>query len=156
MDNKILLTIFIIIFYIHFINGKDSIYNDMTCDGIPRYLTKDEVLKIKNAFFIAFYCKDNLYIKTDNSYMENFVEFPDENGRTKKYISDTHPSDEFESGRCITTRFVICTSNSECLSDKCFNSFCVFNDENSIVHCNSIYRGGRRSYMYCDKWGKHS
>ena len=52
----------------------------MTYNDIPKYLTKDEVVKIKNVFFIAFYCKDNLCVKTDNGYIENFVEFPDENG----------------------------------------------------------------------------
>ena len=44
----------------------------------------------------------------------------------KKYISNTCPHDEFKSGRCITTRFVNCTTDFECLSDKCFNSFYAF------------------------------
>jgi len=29
-----------------------------------------------------------------------FVEFPDENGKKKKYIAKTCPCDEFESERC--------------------------------------------------------
>ncbi|KAL6632374.1 hypothetical protein LY90DRAFT_518012 [Neocallimastix californiae] len=44
-----------------------------------------------------------------------------------------------------------CTSNSDCLSNKCLKSVCVFNDDNPIVHCDDIYLGGGRSYMYCGK-----
>jgi len=57
VNNQILITIFIIIIYIHFINGESSIYSDMTYNDIPKYLTKDEVVKIKNVFFIAFIVK---------------------------------------------------------------------------------------------------
>ncbi|KAL6632494.1 hypothetical protein U3516DRAFT_792291 [Neocallimastix sp. 'constans'] len=44
-----------------------------------------------------------------------------------------------------------CTSNSDCLSNKCLKSVCVFNDDNPIVHCDDIYLGGGRSYMHCGK-----
>ena len=101
-------------------NDEDSIYNDMTSDDIPKYLTKDEVLKIKNVFFISFYYKDNFCVKTDNRYMENIVEFPDENGRMKKYITDICLSRNIQSGICKTTISANCTANSECLSNKCF------------------------------------
>jgi len=92
----------------------------MTSDDIPKYLTKDEVLKIKNVFFISFYYKDNFCVKTDNRYMENIVEFPDENGRMKKYITDICLSRNIQSGICKTTISANCTANSECLSNKCF------------------------------------
>jgi len=62
MKSKILVTIFVIIFYIHFINGEDSIYNDMTSDDIPKYLTKDEVLKIKNVFYLSFFTVKTIYV----------------------------------------------------------------------------------------------
>ena len=65
MKNKIYLTIFIIILCIPFINGESLFYED-----IPKYLTKDEVLKLKNAVFVAFYCKDNLCAKTKHSYTD--------------------------------------------------------------------------------------
>jgi len=70
MQNKIVLAIFTIIFYIYFINCESLSYED-----VPKYLTKDEVLKLKNAVFVAFYCKDNLCAKTKHSYTDFFVEF---------------------------------------------------------------------------------
>jgi len=153
MQNKIVLAIFTIIFYIYFINCESLSYED-----VPKYLTKDEVLKLKNAVFVAFYCKDNLCAKTKHSYTDFFAEFPDENGKMKKYITETCPHDQFESGECNTEIYydgnifyTNCTSNSDCLSNKCLKSVCVFNDENPIVHCDDIYLGGGRSYMHCGK-----
>ncbi|KAG4095489.1 hypothetical protein H8356DRAFT_1427093 [Neocallimastix lanati (nom. inval.)] len=125
---------------------------------VPKYLTKDEVLKLKNAVFVAFYCKDNLCAKTKHSYTDFFVEFPDENGRMKKYITETCPRDKIGTKMCNTEIYydgnlfyTNCTSNSDCLSNKCLKSVCVFNDDNPIVHCDDIYLGGGRSYMHCGK-----
>lgn len=148
MKNKIILTILIIIFYIHFTNGKGLSYDD-----IPNYLTKDEVLKLKNAYFVAFYCKDNLCAKTNYEYTDSFVEFPDENGKMKKYITDTCPRNKFKYGMCNGKNqfYTNCTTNSDCLSNKCLKNVCVFNDENPIVHCDDIYLGGKKSYMHCGK-----
>jgi len=32
-----------------------------------------------------------------------------------------------------------CTTDSECLSNKCSNNYCVFNEETPIIHCDNIY-----------------
>jgi len=50
----------------------------------------------------------------------------------------------------------ICKNDSDCLSNKCVNNFCVFNDETPIEHCDDIYTEPgflrfRSSYMYCGK-----
>ncbi|KAL6597636.1 hypothetical protein LY90DRAFT_513289 [Neocallimastix californiae] len=153
MKNKIYLTIFIIILCIPFINGESLFYED-----IPKYLTKDEVLKLKNAAFVAFYCKGDLCCKTEYGYTEYFAEFPDENGRMKKYITKTCAHDKIGTEKCNGKSYAEgqvfytnCTADSDCLSNKCLKNVCVFNDENPIVHCDDIYLGGSRSYMYCGK-----
>ncbi|KAG4102885.1 hypothetical protein H8356DRAFT_1271586 [Neocallimastix lanati (nom. inval.)] len=122
----------------------------LSYEDVPKYLTKDEVLKLKNAVFVAFYCKDNLFAKTKHSYTDFFVEFPDENGRIMKYITETCPRDKIGTKMCNTEIYydgnlfyTNCTSNSDCLSNKCLKSVCVFNDD--------IYLGGGRSYMHCGK-----
>jgi len=76
----------------------------------------------------------------------------------KKYITETCPRDKIGTEMCNTEIYydgnifyTNCTSNSDCLSNKCLKSVCVFNDENPIVHCDDIYLGGGRSYMHCGK-----
>jgi len=44
-----------------------------------------------------------------------------------------------------------CSNDSDCLSNKCFNNYCIFNEKNPIVNCDDIYTGNRKSYMYCGK-----
>ena len=49
-----------------------------------------------------------------------------------------------------------CENDYECLSNKCFNKYRVFNDENPIVRCDSYYKQTslisiRGSYMHCGK-----
>ena len=47
----------------------------------------------------------------------------------KKYIPKACQLSSVESGECIINEYANCTENSECLSNKCFNRFCLFNDE---------------------------
>ena len=44
-----------------------------------------------------------------------------------------------------------CNNYSQCLYDKCVNGYCIFNENAPVVHCNNIYLGLRKSYMYCGK-----
>jgi len=50
---------------------------------------------------------------------------------------------------------MLCNKDSECLSNKCYNNHCCFNNENEIEHCDNIYSNslflGESSYMYCGK-----
>ena len=53
-----------------------------------------------------------------------------------KYISEFHRyENESETLRCVEH----CTTDSQCLSNKCFDKCCVFNDETPVVHCDDIY-----------------
>ncbi|ORY27154.1 hypothetical protein LY90DRAFT_674412 [Neocallimastix californiae] len=50
----------------------------------------------------------------------------------------------------------ICTKNSECLSDRCVNGFCVFNDLNPVTCCVTVYthkflKAKPESHMHCGK-----
>jgi len=49
-----------------------------------------------------------------------------------------------------------CTDDSNCLSNKCFNNACIFNEENPIVYCTNEYSynafwNRRKSVMHCGK-----
>ena len=106
---------------------------------------KNEVLNIHNEFYISFYCKDNICVSTDYSYLDKTIEIPNNKGEMIKYITDTCRYDNID--YCITN----CTINSECLSNKCYNNKCIFNEENPIIHCDNIYINNKSSYMYCGK-----
>jgi len=117
-------------------------------------LTKDEVLNITNRYYISFYCKDNICVSTDYNYNDSIIEIPDENGNKKKYITHTCTYDDIKIKKCNVLKN--CTIDSECLSNKCFDNRCVFNNETSIIHCDAIYTPStlfkkKSSYMYCGK-----
>jgi len=46
-----------------------------------------------------------------------------------------------------------CTSDSQCLTNKCIDGVCIFNEEDPTEFCTSIYINLfiRFSYMYCGK-----
>jgi len=49
-----------------------------------------------------------------------------------------------------------CKSNSDCLSNKCVNKHCTYNEEEPIIHCDDIYSSHwfiikESSYMHCGK-----
>eukprot|EP00833_Pecoramyces_ruminatium_P010668 jgi/Orpsp1_1/1184700/evm.model.c7180000090632.2 len=97
----------------------------------------------------CFFCKNDICVLTKNDYSEHVIEFPDQNNNTISYIIETCAYDKIIANDCNSIKN--CTTDSECLSNKCFNNFCAFNEENPIVHCDNIYTGGRTSYMYCGK-----
>jgi len=145
--NNIILYLYIII-YIQFVNAYKK--------GVV--LRKDEVLKITNEYYISFFCKNDTCVSVDG-YSDRTIEIPDENGNLIKYISLTFPYDEIklEKPNCLEK----CTTDSQCLSNKCFYNCCVFNDETPIVHCDDIYSRPtlfkeRSSYMHCGKAWKDS
>ncbi|ORX41832.1 hypothetical protein BCR36DRAFT_587695 [Piromyces finnis] len=138
MFNKTILTFLFIIIYFQFASANE----------LNEVLSKKEVLNITNEFFISYYCKDDICVKTDNEYKEKFVEIPDKNERVIKYIVDTCSSEEIINGRCFSEK---CISDAHCLSNKCIDSHCAFNEETPIVHCDDIYIGVKKSYMHCGK-----
>jgi len=111
-------------------------------------ISKDEVLKFKDKFYVSFYCKDDICVYTDCYYNEPYVRIPDKEGNYTKYITYTCNYEKIELNDCAygvpydnSLVSVKCTFDSECLSNKCFNNHCVFNEETPIVHCDNIYSG---------------
>ncbi|OUM58163.1 hypothetical protein PIROE2DRAFT_16642 [Piromyces sp. E2] len=142
-------------------------------------LKKSEILKIKNEYHLSYFCKNDICTKVNRNCFEYFVEIPDENNNKKLYISETYRYDEIKSLKhefllsskikCNSTTELInnedcyinvytsfkCTSNSQCLSNKCVDGACIYNEENPIEFCTSIYHSifffYGFSYMNCGK-----
>eukprot|EP00833_Pecoramyces_ruminatium_P014520 jgi/Orpsp1_1/1188552/evm.model.d7180000065679.1 len=120
--------------------------------------SKSDVLKQTDILFTSYYCKNDVCVLVDYEYKKPFIEIPDENGNVTLYNTYTCTYDKAKSGNCISTIYigdlslsVECTADSQCLSNKCIDNYCVFNDETPIVHCDDIYTGKRNSYMHCGK-----
>ena len=127
-------------------------------------LTKDEVLKLTDAKPIKYYCKNNLCTYVQNNIQDPFAIFFDENEEATSYIIETCTYDNAILGNCpnITKTIegkyysTICTENSDCLSDRCVNGFCVFNDLNPVICCVNVYTftwlsGKPDSHIHCGK-----
>lgn len=81
------------------------------------------------------------------------MDIPDKNGNGTRYITLTCTYDGFKSGRCLAGK---CNSNSEYLSNNCYENRCIFSEETPIDHCENIYSynyilNRRSSYMHCGK-----
>ncbi|ORX81614.1 hypothetical protein BCR32DRAFT_279613 [Anaeromyces robustus] len=116
-----------------------------------RILSKEEVLKIRNKYYISYYCKDDICVPSSYNYMGKTIEIPNKNGTLIKYITNTCRYEEIKTNNCNSN--ILCNNDFECLSNKCFNNYCVFNDETPIIHCDDIYSNilFRHSYMYRGK-----
>jgi len=67
----------------------------------------------------SFYCLDDNNCQLDKNYTSPYFEFTENDGSIKKYIKGYCPKD-FEN--CTTE---ICTADSDCLSNKCYNGVCI-------------------------------
>jgi len=127
-------------------------------------MTKDEVLKLKNSFYSSYYCKDDICASTHNDYSDYTVDLPDRNGNMTTYLVQTCNYNKAILGKCKTKvcfnldqkevcNYYTCKNDSQCLSNKCVNGACVYNEENPIIHCDSIYSNifYEKAYMYCGK-----
>ncbi|ORX78048.1 hypothetical protein BCR32DRAFT_247470 [Anaeromyces robustus] len=131
--------------------------------------SKEEILKYTDIYHTGYYCKNNICVHTDdNEYFRHFIEFPDNNEHIKLYITTTFPYEYIKEdnyfNKFCTSRYedieccvsVQCEYDSQCLSNKCMNNHCIFNDNNPIEHCDSIYSYNqfldrRTSYIHCGK-----
>ncbi|KAL6628891.1 hypothetical protein U3516DRAFT_535315 [Neocallimastix sp. 'constans'] len=152
MINNVVLIIFMVIFYFQLADAYT--YGDT--------LPREEVMKIKNEYFLSFYCKNDICVVVDNEYIQKFVDIPDSTGKIWHYIAYTCTDDEIKQEKCPREEIISgeslsleCKNNTDCLSDKCIDNHCVFNDEAPIVHCDDIYESsfsnGRSSFMHCGK-----
>ena len=138
-----------IIFYLRLINSN-------------KIISKEDVLKIKDEYYIRFYCKDEICASVENDHDNYFIEIPDINGNLTNYIVYTCNYNDIELDQCNSIKMingenysVECKSDLECLSNKCYKNRCTYNEETPIVHCDDIYSNklflGKSSYMYCGK-----
>jgi len=157
--------------YIHYINTVEI--KRYTFDNITEYsigykkyvnvydedkvLQKEKVLKLKNVVNTSYYCKDDICIEVDTQYGKYFIEFPNSNGDITLYNIHICSYDNINIDKCTRgfcendmCLYLTCNSDIECLSNKCFKNYCVFNENNPVVHCDDIYNKGK-SYMYCGK-----
>ncbi|OUM62837.1 hypothetical protein PIROE2DRAFT_10758 [Piromyces sp. E2] len=133
---NIILCIYII-FYIQYGNAYEE----------GQLLSKDDVLKITDELNIDFYCKNDTC--SFSSHID-LVKFPDENGNIKDYIHNTCNQNM---DNCSGTK---CTKDTQCLSNKCVDNYCRFNDESPIIHCEDIpsynvFQNSYNSYIHCGK-----
>jgi len=138
-----------IIYYFLFIIYINYIYTYNLYDVI----SKNEVLNITNEYYISFYCKNEICISVNYDYSDMNITIPNNNGDMINYIVKTCSYEKIKNNKCNSIQ---CKLNSECLSNKCYNSYCVFNDDEPIIHCDSIYEHNvllnkHKSYMYCGK-----
>jgi len=142
---NILRALFFIILYFQLVDAR-------------RTMSIEDVLKIKNENYVSFYCKNDICVETAPIYEDETVKIPDKNGNITTYIVHTCDETEMEYNICKNTE---CNADSDCLSNKCINKQCTYNDDEPIIHCDDTYVPGflfikRSSYMHCGKaWGYH-
>jgi len=93
--------------------------------------------------------------------MPVFVEIPDESGNIQRYISKSYTYRDlklhyYDTGKAVKYNAYFsyeCTSDSQCLTNKCIDGVCIFNEENPTEFYTSIYINLfiRFSYMHCGK-----
>jgi len=153
------------------IANKYHIDNYVSVYDKYKTLKKTKVLSIKNKFNRSYYCKNSICVEVNRNALPLFVEIPDEKSVIKRYISESytyddelklrdpvgiyscgsykHNNNEYYVG--ISSK---CTSDSQCLTNKCINNYCTFNEENPSEFCMDIYSYFlifRYSYMHCGK-----
>jgi len=147
--------------------------------------SKSEVLEIEEQYSLGmtFICKNDICTKLDFSYPGKFfIEIPDKNKNIKRYIINSYDYDSIKLHKirnyriepvynnCSTEEYdnrnfnsckhyalisSKCTSDSQCLPNKCIDGYCMFNKENPTEFCTFIYSysiySGSHSYMHCGK-----
>jgi len=147
--------------YINSYEGIQSSVNIQIYDK-NRTLNKTEVLNLKNHHYIGYYCKNDICVEVNINHLPEYIEIPDEKGNIKSYISKSYTYEYLKLGGyydIVTLGFddsfsCECTSNSQCLTNKCIDRLCIFNDENPIEFCTDIYINLAMfsySYIYCGK-----
>ncbi|KAL6632291.1 hypothetical protein LY90DRAFT_521736 [Neocallimastix californiae] len=123
---------------------------------------KTEVLKIKNERNLSYFCKNDICVKVDRDRFNQFLEIPDEKGNINRYISRSIAYEDLKirkypiskrAGHNIVISFK-CASDSQCLTNKCIDGYCIFNEENPVEFCTNIYINlfiFKYLYMHCGK-----
>jgi len=143
---------------------------------------KAEVLKPENNIYSSYLCKDDICTNIDIKNRKLFfVEIPNKNKNIKRYIRKSYnyksitsrkyrnysieyvyncteeerDSQNFDSCEYNALISYKCTADSQCLTNKCVDGYCMFNKENPTEFCTRIYRHslffGSHSFMHCGK-----
>jgi len=134
------------LFIIHYFQFVDA----------QRTMSIDDVLKIKNEDLVSFYCKNVICVETDVTYEDETISIPDKYGNVTTYIANICTDKMIVRNVCFG---IECNTDSDCLSNKCANKHCVYNQEEPVMHCDSVYSFGSifvddKLYMHCGKaWG---
>ncbi|ORX49952.1 hypothetical protein BCR36DRAFT_230741, partial [Piromyces finnis] len=132
-------------------------------------ISKNEVLKIRNKYYLTFFCKNDICMQYDLG--QGYINIPDINGNEIEYIINMCSRSDIESNNCIVHRY--CNKDSECLYNECFimtdlskqygraTGICTITNNTEISHCDVIYSRTRlfksnSGYMYCGKGYKES
>jgi len=145
-----------------------------------RIRNKSEVLEIENSLGMSFICKNDICTEIDREYMKSFVEIPDKNKNIKRYIRRSFNYNNIKlhklpnysidnvynctdeernnqnSDSCSYYALISfeCISDSQCLTNKCIDGYCIYNEENPTEFCTYIYRHlfyYSYSYIHCGK-----
>ena len=81
------------------------------------------------------------------------VNISDEYRNITTYIAEKCNDEDIQNNDCHVME---CKTNSDCLSNKCVNKNCTYNEEDPIIHCDDIYTPPKfiikeSSYMHCGK-----
>ncbi|ORX76557.1 hypothetical protein BCR32DRAFT_248653 [Anaeromyces robustus] len=158
--------------------------NHIYISNTSRTFKKSEILKFHKSYYLSYLCKDDICTEVKREALRRFIEIPDKKGNKKLYICKTYLYDDIESHRYLNKKMTTipctpisnqenenksynkecqknviisldCTSDSQCLSNKCIDNVCVFNEDSPIDFCTSVYKHiiflVGYTYMHCGK-----
>ena len=119
-------------------------------------------MKLKNKH-LNYYCKNDICVELNSNSLPVYVEFPDEKGNIKGYITDSYP--DADGIHIIPKKNTLsldentyfsyqCTSDLQCITNKCIYGFWIFNEENPTEFCTFMYHDFfifEYSPMHCGK-----
>ncbi|KAG4103448.1 hypothetical protein H8356DRAFT_1645127 [Neocallimastix lanati (nom. inval.)] len=161
MYNKLLIHLLYIITNIQFIYSNYLIY---TYDNITDYddssshiftydknnvLKKNDILGIKDTFYYSYLCKNGFYEKSNvkrniqkSLNYNNLHKHPTRMGiRINNCTSTNRQTNGQINENCYTYIYISfrCNSDSQYLSNKCIDGYCIFNDKDPSEFCTDIY-----------------
>jgi len=92
-------------------------------------LSKNEVLKLDEG---EYYCKNDICVEKADF---DTIIIPNSEGKNTTLITSTCSARDIGLDLCSSKE---CTADSQCLSNKCLEGHCTFNEANPITHCQYV------------------